>query len=43
MENNLAEYYNGYDEERRLFRDNSHNIEWITTMHYFKDLIPPNS
>jgi 2-polyprenyl-3-methyl-5-hydroxy-6-metoxy-1,4-benzoquinol methylase len=43
MENKIAEYYNGYDEEGRLSRDNSHNIEWITTMHYFKNLIPSNS
>jgi len=36
----IINYYNNYDEEVRLFRNNTHKIEWITTMHYFKRLIP---
>ena len=43
MESTVINYYNNYDEEGRLFRNNTHNIEWITTMHYFKRLIPTNS
>ena len=35
MDNNMTNYYNTYDEDGRLFRDYSHQIEWLTTMHYF--------
>ncbi|HWT27033.1 MAG TPA: class I SAM-dependent methyltransferase [Mobilitalea sp.] len=32
----IANYYNTYDEDGRLFRDNCHRMEYITTMHYFE-------
>ena len=31
----IINYYNTYDENRRLFHDYSHHVEWVTTMHYF--------
>jgi 2-polyprenyl-3-methyl-5-hydroxy-6-metoxy-1,4-benzoquinol methylase len=37
------QYYSNYNEDGRLFRDNAHRIEWLTTMKYFKELIPENS
>ena len=43
MDNNITDYYNAYDEDGRLFRDYSHQIEWLTTMHYFDDIIPAYS
>ena len=43
MSNSVIGYYNTYDEDGRLFRDNSHQIEWLTTMHYFDDIIPASS
>lgn len=43
MDNSVINYYNTYDEDGRLFRDNSHQIKWLTTMHYFNDIIPAHS
>lgn len=43
MENNTIGYYNTYDEDGRLFRNNSHQIEWLTTIHYFNRIIPAHS
>lgn len=43
MDNGIIDYYNAYDEDGRLFRDYSHQIEWLTTMHYFDDIISANS
>lgn len=43
MDNGIINYYNAYDEDGRLFRDYSHQIEWLTTMHYFDGIIPANS
>jgi 2-polyprenyl-3-methyl-5-hydroxy-6-metoxy-1,4-benzoquinol methylase len=43
MENVINNYYNSYNEEGRLFRDNSHKIEWITTMNYFDKLFNKKS
>ncbi|MEK3900177.1 class I SAM-dependent methyltransferase [Paenibacillus sp. FSL R7-0179] len=39
----IIDYYDSYDEEGRLFRDNGHQIEWITTMSYFKKLFKPDA
>lgn len=39
----IIDYYDSYDEEGRLFRDNGHQIEWITTMSYFKRLFKPEA
>lgn len=38
LENNIINYYNNYDENGRFFRDNTHQIEFITSMTYFKKL-----
>ncbi|MBD5505568.1 MAG: class I SAM-dependent methyltransferase [Lachnospiraceae bacterium] len=43
MDNSITNYYNTYDEDGRLFRDYSHQIEWLTTMHYFDEIIPAYS
>ena len=43
MDNAIIEYYNSYDEAGRLFRNYSHQIEWLTTIHYFDKLITPAS
>lgn len=43
MNGDVIEYYNTYDEEGRLFRDYSHQMEWLTTIHYFNALIPAGS
>ena len=43
MGKSVIQYYNAYDEEARLFRDYGHQIEWRTTMHYFRKVIPPGS
>jgi 2-polyprenyl-3-methyl-5-hydroxy-6-metoxy-1,4-benzoquinol methylase len=39
----VIDYYNTYDEDGRLFRDYSHQIEWLTTMHYFDRMISKGS
>lgn len=43
MESGVIKYYNTYDEDTRLFRDHSHQVEWLTTMHYFQEMIPAGS
>lgn len=43
MVSDVINYYNTYDEDGRLFRDHSHQIEWLTTMHYFHEMLPANS
>lgn len=43
MDNAVINYYNTYDEDGRLFRNNNHQIEWLTTMPYFNDIIPAHS
>ena len=43
MNDEVISYYNTYNEDGRLFRDNSHQIEWLTTMHYFNKIIPAHS
>jgi 2-polyprenyl-3-methyl-5-hydroxy-6-metoxy-1,4-benzoquinol methylase len=43
MKNDVINYYNSYDEDGRLFRDNMHQIEFITTMTYFKKLFKRGS
>jgi 2-polyprenyl-3-methyl-5-hydroxy-6-metoxy-1,4-benzoquinol methylase len=41
--NKLMEFYNNYDEENRLIKDNFHKIEYITNIHYIKKYCPQNS
>ena len=43
MQERVERYYEGYDEERRLFRDKAHLPEYLTTIRYFDRLLPPNS
>lgn len=43
MSSALNKYYENYDEEGRLQRDNTHRIEFLTTVHYFDKLFNPNS
>lgn len=43
MNGRIIDYYNSYDEDGRLFRDHNHQLEWLTTMHYFNSVIPPRS
>ena len=42
-EQEIINYYNAYDEDGRLFRDYSHQVEWLTTLHYFDKLFPSHS
>ena len=30
----INNYYNNYDEENRLIKDNTHNVEFVVTKHY---------
>ena len=39
----ILAYYDGYDEESRLIRDNSYRTEFISTVHVLDPHIPPNA
>jgi 2-polyprenyl-3-methyl-5-hydroxy-6-metoxy-1,4-benzoquinol methylase len=39
----IKEYYENYDEDGRLFRDNAHKVEYLTTIRYFNRLFSPAS
>lgn len=41
--NELFDYYCKYDENGRLFSDNAHKIEWLTTLKYLIKYIPAGS
>jgi 2-polyprenyl-3-methyl-5-hydroxy-6-metoxy-1,4-benzoquinol methylase len=41
--NELMEFYNTYDEENRLAKDNFHRIEYITNIHYIEKYCLQNS
>ena len=43
MYENIKNYYENYDEDGRLFRDNAHKVEYLTTVRYFDSLFAPNS
>jgi 2-polyprenyl-3-methyl-5-hydroxy-6-metoxy-1,4-benzoquinol methylase len=43
MFESINSYYENYDEDGRLFRDNAHKVEYLTTIHYFDRLFAPNS
>nr|WP_314462883.1 class I SAM-dependent methyltransferase [uncultured Clostridium sp.] len=43
MDQDIINYYKAYDEEGRLFRNNSHKIEWLTSMHYLMKFIKKES
>jgi SAM-dependent methyltransferase len=36
----LIDYYNSSDENGRLYKDNGHQIEWLTTIKYLEKYIP---
>ena len=39
----IKNYYENYDEDGRLFRDNAHKVEYLTTIRYFDRVFKPNS
>ena len=43
MTEQIKSYYENYDEEGRLFRDNAHLPEYLTTIRYFDKLFTPGS
>ena len=43
MHEQIKNYYEKYDEDGRLFRDNAHQVEYLTTIKYFNDLFLPGS
>ena len=43
MTEQIKSYYENYDEEGRLFRDNAHLPEYLTTIRYFDKLFAPGS
>lgn len=43
MSNELEKYYEEYDENGRLQRDNAHKVEFLTTIHYFDKLFKQRS
>jgi len=43
MEESIKSYYENYDEEGRLFRDNAHLLEYLIATRYFDKLFAPGS
>ena len=43
MYERIKTYYENYDEDGRLFRDNAHQVEYLTTIRYFDRLFSPGS
>ncbi len=43
MYEQIIKYYENYDEDGRLFRDNAHQVEYLTTIRYFNLLFAPGS
>lgn len=41
--NEVLNYYNGYDEENRLNKNNVHKLEYLTSIHYLDKVIKPGS
>ena len=41
--NDLSNYYENYEEDGRLDRDNGHKIEWLTSIKYLEKFIPKGS
>ena len=39
----IEKHYEGYDEDSRLIKDNSHKVEFITTTHILDDMIKAGS
>lgn len=39
----VLKYYEDYDEDKRLGKSSLHKIEYLTTIHFLDQLIPPNS
>lgn len=38
----VIDYYREYEEDKRLFKDNAHKIEFLTTVRYLDQFIKPN-
>jgi 2-polyprenyl-3-methyl-5-hydroxy-6-metoxy-1,4-benzoquinol methylase len=43
MREQISRYYENYDEDGRLFRDNAHKVEYLTTIRYFDRMFAPGS
>ena len=43
MSEQIKNYYKNYDEDGRLFRDNAHQVEYLTTIRYFDRIFKPGS
>lgn len=43
MDEKIIDYYNKLNEEKRLFMDYNHTVEYITNMAYIKNIIKKNS
>jgi len=43
MQEKINKYYENYDEEGRLIKDNAHKPEYLTTIRYLDQLLKPNS
>ena len=43
MQEKIKAYYKSYDEDGRLFRDNVHLTEYLTTIRYFERVLVPGS
>lgn len=43
MHEQIKSYYENYNEDIRLFRDNAHKVEYLTTIHYFDRVLLPGS
>lgn len=43
MYEQIKSYYENYDEDGRLFRDNAHQVEYLTTIRYLDRLLVPGS
>lgn len=43
MIDEIEKYYNSYQEDIRLNKDRAHKIEFLTSIKYIKDVIPPKS
>lgn len=43
MKNEIEKYYNSYQEDIRLHKDRAHKIEFLTSLKFLLDVIPPKA
>ena len=43
MDTSIARYYESYDEDGRLFHDNAHKAEYLTTIRWLDRVLAPGS